>query len=349
MVLNKIWPQAPLYTAVYNPKTAPWAKQFRVKPSFLQKIPGAQSHHEWLAWLTPLAFESFDFSQFNVVISLTSAEAKGIITPPSVLHICYCLTPTRYLWSGKNLYENQGLRSWGLKLWGPYLRQWDQVAAQRPDMIVAISQTVQARIKKYYRRDSQVIYPPVDTKIFKNPQSIKVKKLSPAPFYLLVSRLVIYKQVAQAIDAFNRLPQKRLIIVGEGEEKARLQAMAGHNINFVGQLTDGELVSYYQSCQAVIFPGEEDFGLVAVEAAALGKPVIAYGKGGVAETVIHGQTGWLYAEQTASALKQAIVNFEKRRFKSSQCRQQALKFSEQRFIKQFKNFVEAAWKRYRRG
>ena len=343
IALNEIWPEAPLYTAVYNPDTARWANRFKVYPSFLQHIPGARTHHEWLAPLTPMAFEAFDFRQFDVVISLTSAEAKGIITGPQTLHICYCLTPTRYLWSGKSIYEKRGGRSWGLKILGSYLRQWDFVAAQRPDVMVAISQAVQERIRKYYAREAKLIYPPVDVKKFS--QKIPKSKKQTSPFYLLVSRLVSYKRVDLAIQAFNDL-SKKLVIIGEGEEQSRLRKLAKKNIRFVGRLTDKELVRYYQSCRAVIFPGEEDFGLVAIEAQAAGKPVIGYRHGGLTETVVHGKTGWLFSEPSSQALAQAVTSFENRKWSPALCQQQAKKFAKRKFQKTFQSFVEVQWQKH---
>jgi len=341
-VLHELWPKAPLYTALYNPETAPWADSFEIRTSFLQKIPGAKTRHQWLAWLAPLAFESFDFSDYQLVISVTSAEAKGIITPPGTIHICYCLTPTRYLWSGKTVYEEDGLRGWFLKIFGTGFRVWDFAAAQRPDQMVAISQTVKKRISKYYRRPARIIYPPLETNLL-----IKEKR-EEAPFYLLVSRLVKYKRVDLAIKAFNQLG-KRLVIVGQGEEERRLKALAKSKIIFVGQLTDEELVGYYQSCRALIFPSEEDFGLVSLEAQAMGRPVIGYIKGGAAETIIPGKTGLLFSKPTTGSLVKAVRTFESKAWQEMDCRQQAKKFSKNRFKKAFKALVEEEWHKHQQA
>ena len=338
-VLHEIWPKAPLYTALYNQETASWADSFNVKPSFLQKIPGAKTRHQWLAWLAPLAFESFDFSDYQVVISVTSAEAKGIITLPGTIHICYCLTPTRYLWSGKTIYEKDGLKGWFLKTFGIGFRVWDFAAAQRPDLMVAISQTVKRRIGKYYRRPARVIYPPLETNL------LKKEKGKDASFYLLVSRLVKYKRVDLAIKAFNQLG-KKLIIVGQGEEERRLKALAKSKIIFISQLTDKELVGYYQSCRALIFPSEEDFGLVSLEAQAMGRPVIGYIKGGAAETIIPGKTGLLFPKPTTASLIKAVRTFETKTWQEKDCRQQAKKFSKNKFKKSFKALVEEQWQKH---
>jgi len=339
--LHKIWPKAPLFTSVYNPKTAPWAKNFKVIPSFLQKIPGAKSRHEWLLPAMPRAFESFDFSNFDVVISITSAEAKGIITSPSTLHICYCLTPTRYLWSGKKDYE-VGWGGLGLKVFGPGLRQWDFVASKRPDIFLAISKIVQARIRKYYRRDAEIIYPP----FLKLP--ITNYQLPITNYYLIVSRLVPYKCIDLAVKAFNKLG-KNLIIIGQGMEKKSLTRIAKKNVKFIDRLTDEQLAGYYMSCRALVFPGKEDFGLTSLEAQSFGKPVIGIDRGGLTETVIHGKTGWLFEKQTVESLICAVKDFEKRKFSAKACQAQTSKFSEKTFIKKFKNKVEAAWQKHQKN
>jgi glycosyltransferase involved in cell wall biosynthesis len=347
-VLHEIFPQAPLYTAVYNPSSAPWARKFKVAPSFLNKFPGAKSHHEFYPWLTPLAFESFDFSPFEVVISLTSADAKGIITKPPTLHICYCLTPTRYLWSGYKDYFRSGLVRFLTKPVVNYLRGWDKIAAQRPDVYVAISKNVKRRIKKYYGRESVVIYPPVDMKKFEIRNS-KLEtnskfKIQNSKFFLVVSRLVPYKRVDIVVETFNKLGLP-LKIVGTGMEMRRLKRMAKPNIQFLGQLTDEELVGYYQKCQAVVFPQEEDFGLVPLEAQASGRPVIAFRGGGAMETVVEGKTGLLFSPQTAQVLAEAVERFKKLSFQPEDCRRNVEKFTKERFKKEFKNLVEEEWKK----
>lgn len=344
MALHELWPEASLYTAVYNPDTAAWAKDLTVRTSFLQNFPFAKGRHEWFAWATPWAFESFDFSDFEVVVSVTSAEAKYIVTPPQTLHICYCLTPTRYLWSGKKIYERQGILGLGLRLLGPRLRQADYLAAQKPDYLVAISQTVRARIKKYYNREAEMIYPPVDVDQFKFEKPAQ----SQEDYYLVVSRLVRYKRVDLAIRAFNRLGRK-LVIVGTGEEEKKLKSLAKRNIVFAGQLTDKELVRYYRGCRAVIFPGEEDFGLVSIEAQALGKPVIAFNKGGVTETVISGKTGEFFKKPDYQSLAKVVKKLGSKTYKPKNCRDQALKFSKELFQVKFRKLVEAKWQQHRKA
>ncbi len=349
LALHQIWPQAPLYTSVYNPKTAPWAKVFRVIPSFLQNFPGAKSNHEFFAPLMPLAFESFNFDDYDVVISVTSEAAKGIITKPKTLHLCYCLTPTRYLWSGYEEYLRNSFQRLASNILINYLRQWDLVAAQRPDDYVAISQTVKERIKKYYGRESEVVYPPVDTEKFQIPenkfQTNQKYKIQNFRYFLVVSRLVKYKKIDLVIEVFNELGWE-LKIVGTGREMNKLKRLAGPKIEFLGHLTDEVLLDYYQNCQAVIFPQEEDFGIVALEAQACGRPVVAFRAGGATETILEGKTGLFFYPQTKEALKETINNLVTSQFEAGDCRRQAEKFSQERFTKEFKNLVEEKWRNF---
>lgn len=335
LALHEIWPNAPLYTGVYNPETAKWAKDFDIHTTFLQKLPFAKTKHEWYPWLMTIGFETLNFDEYDVVISLTSAEAKGIITKPNTLHICYCLTPTRYLWSHKDLYL--GSRGKLFKIIASpvfsYLRAWDQVAATRPDYYVSISKNVQQRVKKYYQRESELIYPPVGTEwVMGN----VVHHTSP---FLVVSRLVPYKRVDLAIKACNKLRQP-LVIVGEGSEKSRLQKIAGGNVKFISGLTDKELVRYYQSCRALIMPQEEDLGLAALETQSCGKPVIAFAKGGALETVIEGKTGEFFNKQTIKSLAETLARFDERRYNRASIIRHAKKFGKEKFKKEFKKFVE---------
>jgi len=345
LALHQIFPQAPLYTAVYNPKTAPWAKNFQVIPSFLQKFPFAKNHHEIYPWLTSLAFESFNFDFFDIVISVTSAEAKGIITKPSTLHICYCLTPTRYLWSGYQDYFRQPIFKFLSQPVVSYLRSWDQVTAQRVDQYLAISENVRRRIKKYYNRQSTVIYPPVDTKKLKAQNS--KRKTQKDSFFLIVSRLVPYKRVDTAVKAFNKL-KLPLIIVGDGVERKCLERLANKNIKFLGQnLTEAQLLGYYQNCRALILPGEEDLGLAVLEAQACGRPVIAFKRGGARETVVEGKTGEFFYPQKWEILAKTVSQFDEKRYNLEDCRKNALKFDQEIFKKKFRRLIEKIWQKHR--
>lgn len=339
--LHTLFPKAPLYTSVYNQKTAPWAKVFKVKTSFLQKIPLARRFHEYFAILMPAAFESFDFSQYDLVISITSEAAKGIRTSGKTIHLCYCLTPTRYLWSGYDKYfENPLLRIISYPMvW--YLRRWDKKAAKRPDIMVAISKEVQKRIKRYYKRDVQVIYPPVQIPHAKFQVLSKRSKypIQNFQYFLVVSRLVPYKRIDLAIKAFNEL-QLPLKIIGTGSEFFKLKQMSGPTIEFLGNLTDEQLLGYYKKCVALIFPGFEDFGLVIVEVQRFGKPVIAYRGGGAVETMMHGKTGLLFYPQTKKALVDAVKRLKKKKFNPKISKQNAMRFNETTFIKNLKRIIQ---------
>jgi len=333
--LHQLWPKAPLYTAVYYPPGAPWSAKFKVIPSFLNKFPFAQKHHELYPWLTPLAFESFDFSDFDLVVSVTSAEAKGILTKPGTKHLCYCLTPTRYLWSSYEQYfPSRFLKTLSQPL-VKRLREWDKVASQRPDVYLAISKTVQKRIKKYYQRDAQVVYPPVGTDKF-FPAKTKTSK---DHYFLVVSRLVPYKKIDLVVEAFNQLGWP-LKIIGTGSEMLGLKKMAQKNIEFLEQLTDKDLLSYYQNCRALLFPQVEDFGLVSLEAQACGKPVIAFSGGGALETVVEGKTGTFFKPQTAAALIKKMKEFDEKKYQADACRQNAQRFDQKTFLKNFYQQIE---------
>jgi glycosyltransferase involved in cell wall biosynthesis len=329
LALHQIFPDAPLFTSVYNQKSAPWAKVFNIKTSFLQKFPFASSLHEFYAPLMPIAFESFNFEDFDLVISLTSEAAKGIITKPQTLHICLCLTPTRYLWSGyEDYFKNPLIRFLSKPVVG-YLRYWDKIASQRPDIYLAISTEVKNRIKKYYQRTSEIILLPVD--------SLKeVRDRVNEDYYLIVSRLVYYKRIEIAIKAFNTLGIK-LKIVGMGSEEQNLKSIAGENIEFLGNLKDEKLSVYYKSCKGLIFPGREDFGLVMVEAQSFGKPVLAFRGGGAMDIIKEGVTGEFFESQTEESLVTAMEKFINKRYNAKLCIQNAEKFS-------FDNFNQSLMK-----
>lgn len=336
--LHKLFPDAPLYTSVYNPNTAEWASIFpKVIPSFLNNLPLARIRHDLYTPLMPIAFESFDFSEYDLVISVTSEAAKGIITKPGTIHVCYCLTPTRYLWSGYEEYLGGIRKILSAPLVG-YLRKWDKIAAQRPDAIVGISRTVSNRIKRYYSREHTVIYPPVNTKQFTKLLHKGVVSSKERP-YLCVARLVPYKRVDLVVSVFNRL-KKPLVIVGTGSEEWKLKRIAKLNISFTGQISDTELAEYYRNARAVIFPQEEDFGIVAVEAQSMGTPVIAYKKGGAIETITT-KTGVFFENQNAESLSRAIERFENIDIKREDCIKNAQKFSRKKFLKNFGKLVSS--------
>lgn len=336
LALHEIWPDAPLYTAVYDPGRAPWANVFDVRPSFLQHFPLAKSHHELYPWLTQMAFESFSFDQYDVIISVTSAEAKAVITKPHTIHVCYCLTPTRYLWSGYETYQDaaRGLVKHLHRWMAPRLRNWDMVASSRPDYYIAISHRVKQRIEKYYKRTvEKVIYPPVDVDKY----SVK----SDGDYFLVVSRLVGYKRIDAIIRAFNALGLP-LVIVGDGYARSELTHLAGPTIRFVtNHLTDDELAAYYGNCRAFISMADEDFGIAAVEAQAAGKPVISFSESGTSEIVKHGVVGMLFWPQTSEALMETLKQFDTMKIDARACITNASRFSRERFMSQIKSTVEA--------
>ena len=329
LALHEMFPKAPLYTSVYDVEHASWAKVFpKIKTSFLQNIPFAKTNHEFFPILMPLAFESFDFSKFDLVISVTSEAAKGIKTGPKTYHVCYCLTPTRYLWSGYNQYFKGDTFKALTKPIVSILRRWDKKAANRPDKIIAISTEVQKRIKKYYSRESEIVFPPVSV------SSYKSKKIKNKEYFLLVSRLDYgYKKVDLAIKAFNKL-NLPLVIVGTGRLENKLKSLAKKNILFTGRLDEKELKKYYQNAKALIMPQEEDFGIVAVEAQGYGVPVIAFQDGGAHDTVIDGKTGILFESQTVKSLMRAVKKFAKMRFSERILTSNAERFSKKVFKKQ---------------
>ena len=356
LAIHQIFPEAPLYTSVFAEEKAKWAKIFpQVIPSFLQKFPWAKTKNHWYALLMPLAFEQFNFDDYDIVISVTSGEAKGIITKPKTLHLCYCVTPTRFLWvePGYKEYQHFGIFNKLVHTLKPpflsLLKKWDEVAAQRPDAYAAISKAVAQRILKYYCRQVKIIYPFVDTKFFK-PGKKSCPKNS---YFLVVGRLVPYKKVDIAIEACQKLGLP-LKIVGQGPDFKSLKKKANSClkngqplVEMLGLVDDKKLLNLYQNCQALIMPQEEDFGLVPLEAQACGKPVIAFGKGGAKETILEGKTGIFFDKQTPDSLAGALKKFENYQFSSRLIRSHAEKFCLEKFKKEFKAWVIQEYKKYR--
>jgi len=358
--LHEMYPDAPLFSAVYDKKHAAWADEFTVHPSFLNAFPFAKTHHELYPWLTPLSFETFSFDAYDVVISVTSAEAKSIITKPETLHICYCLTPIRYLWSGHDTYVEHtgfgalsGIARFLFTRLTPTLRRWDKIASNRPDTYVAISNVVKKRIEKYYKRSvDAVIYPPVDTSIFQLKKSSEDYSLpfKKGSYYLTASRLVPYKRTDIIVDACTQkgLP---LLVIGRGSCLSDLKARAGTTVEFIDRyLTDSELSLYHRNCRAFLYAAEEDFGITLVEAQAAGKPVIAFQKGGASEIIENGVTGYLYTKQTKQSLFEAIQLFEKgKHIQEDACRANAKRFDREHFKKEFQEYVEHAYQVYKKS
>lgn len=335
LALHKLFPQAPLYTSVYDEKNARWAQVFDVRTSFLQKAEALRGYNDKLPFLMPLAFESFNFDDFELVISVTSEAAKGILTKPGTSHICYCLTPTRYLWSSYDEYFRNGLFRLISKPAVSYLKNWDKIAAQRPDRYIAISAEVSSRINKYYGRESKVIYPPVTLE--KNKTEVERSER----YYLLVSRFSrgsYYKKVELAIKAFNRSGEK-LLVVGSGPMLGDLKKLGNSNIEFLGEVSDQRLGKLYAGALSLIFPGKEDFGLVIAEAQSFGTPVIAYKEGGATEIIEEGVSGELFEHQTQDSLLEALKRFEGKSYNKADIKRNSERFSFENFKTEFLNFV----------
>jgi len=292
----------------------------------------------------PLAIESFDLSKYDIVISDSASFAKGVITRPKTLHICYCHTPTRYAWDDSHKY----IREFGypsfiqriIPFFLNYLRIWDEQASQRPDKFIANSEFVAWRIKKYYHQEAIVIPPPVKSDLFYVSPKID-------DFFLVVGRLLPYKRIDIVVEAFNKLGWP-LKIVGGGPEFKKLQKMAGPSIEFLGLISDEKLRGLYAGCQAFIFPQEEDFGIVALEAMASGRPVIAYQAGGALEIIKDGESGIFFKEQSVDSLIEALKRFRLTFFDSKKIREESLKFDKEIFKKKIKDFVEDSWQKYLR-
>ncbi len=334
-VLHDLYPQAPIYTSIYDPRAMPaFYRRWDIRTSFMQRLPFAKRHHQHFMPLYPLAFEQFDLMEYDLVISNASAFCHGVLTHSHARHICYCLTPTRFVWNYHEYVRNENVGFFARRLLPLLLNQlrlWDRVAADRVDEFIAISAAVAARIAKYYQRSSVVIHPPVDCSSFQPAAAVD-------DYYLVVSRLVPYKRVDLAVRAFNELGLP-LLIAGDGRDRARLQRLARPNVRFLGRVSERALRDLYARCQALIFPGEEDFGLTPLEAQASGRPVIAYAAGGALETIVDGQTGLFFSERTPQSLVEAVRRLRATDFDPEAIRRQALRFDVAVFRERFQAFV----------
>jgi len=340
--MHKLFPTAPIYTLFSDPEGIPdELEDALIEPSLLQRFPGApRSYQTWLP-LYPYAVEQFDLSDFDIVISLSHAAAKGVLTHAGQTHMCYCYTPMRYIWDHYQTYLNtlrmSKFRELAFRMTATFLRQWDYASAQRVDHFIAISETVKERIERIYGRKALTIYPPVDTGFFTPlPEEKRANE-----YFLLVGRFVAYKGIELVIDAFNELDEP-LLIVGDGPLRERLVRRARNpRIEFLGTTTDAELKVLYQNALAVMFPALEDFGLVPVEAMACGTPVIGLGQGGCAESVTDGVTGVLYPEQTVAALDNALSRFREIAFDRNAIRERAQAFDTTVFTHKMRQAVES--------
>ncbi|MCK5219354.1 glycosyltransferase [bacterium] len=337
-VLCELYPQADIYTLLYEPKNiSPIIRGHRVITSFIQNLPKARQYYRNYLPLFPAAVEQFDLRPYDLVISSSHCVAKGAITQPGTPHICYCHTPMRYAWEQYHEYfpaKSRGrLKSFFISLAISRLRLWDRVSAGRVDAFIANSHHVARRIKKYYGRPSEVVHPPVDAGGFRIGRE-------PGGFYLVVSALVPYKRVDRAIAACNEL-KLPLTVVGSGPEKKRLERLAGPTVKFLEKTGTEKLVELYAQCRAFIFPGEEDFGITPLEAMASGRPVIAYDKGGVRETVIPGKTGIFFNQPTPASLMEAIQASQNIVWDTEEIRSRAMQFNRSRFKQELADTIKA--------
>ncbi|MFH0819341.1 MAG: glycosyltransferase [Patescibacteria group bacterium] len=340
---QQIWPEAPTYVVVYNPKQA--NKIFAnkdIRTSFIQKLPWGVKKYKWYMPFYPAAVEDYDLSDYDVILSSNSAFAKGIITKPKTLHICYCHTPTRFLWSDTHSYIKElGVSKIVKKILPIFLsniRQWDRLAAERVDKYISNSSLVKKRIEKYYHRDSDIIYPPVEVEKF-------ALNNETGDYFLAGGRIVPYKRFDIIVDAFNRLGRP-LKIFGDGPELNALKARAKKNIEFLGRVDDQEKMKLYQNALAYINPQEEDFGITMLESMASGRPVIAYDAGGAKEIINTNLTGILFAEQTWEDLADAVVKFDSATYTPSEIRKYAEQFNISHFKQSIEQYVEQAYQEF---
>ncbi len=370
LALHEVFPQAPVFVGLHDLSRLPEPfRRLDVRSTWLQRVPGAPQHHRLLVPLMPLAFGRVDLRGYDMVVSSSHACAKGVSVPAGAIHVCYCHTPMRYAWDLQDEYlaALPAVARPPARVALARLRRWDRASAQRVDYFIANSHHVAGRIRRHYGRDAAVIYPPVDTDFFtpvggladestQSAQSTRSTQSSRSTtrssvdcadredradcedFYLVVSRLVPYKRVDVVVEAFNRL-DRPLVVVGDGPERRRLQAMARPHVHFAGEVSESALRGYYRRCRALVFAGEEDFGIVPVEAQACGRPVIAYGGGGVLESVLPGVTGCFFREQTVDALIGAVRAADAMGFDRASIRQHAERFSVRRFEDEVTEFI----------
>ncbi|MCI0599708.1 MAG: glycosyltransferase [Beijerinckiaceae bacterium] len=335
----KLFPEADIFTHVYDPAAvSETIRRHEVHTTFINSLPFARRYYKKYLPLMPIALEQIDLRGYDLVISSESGPAKGVIPPASSIHICYCHSPMRYTWN--MFHDYRGRAGLLTKLVMPplahYLRSWDVIASTRVDHFVANSKTVAARIAKYHRREAKVIHPPVDVDLFDSVPATDVEE-----YYLLAGELVAYKRPELAVEAFNSV-RRRLIVIGGGEMLTQIRKMAGPTVTVLGSQPFEVLRHHYARCRALIFPGEEDFGIVPVEVMASGRPVIAYRRGGLTETVIEGISGLFFEDQSVAAIERAIHKFEQMHFDQKTIKAQAQKFRSDRFASEFTAIVELA-------
>ncbi len=344
-VFHDLYPDAPIYTLLHDPETmGPATAGWDIRTSFLQRLPGAKRFHRKLFPLMPLAVERLDLREYDLVISASSAWVKNVKPAPGATHICYCYSPARFLWHWSKEYVSSlpagPIGRSLVRATLPALRRWDKRGTRRVTGFVAISQAVHERIRRYFERDSVIIHPPVDTDRF-----LPVDEEE--DYFLIVGNLNRYKRVDLAIEAFNHL-KLPLVVIGRGPEYERLRKLAGPTVQLLGWREDDEVAHHVARCRAFLMPQEEDFGIAPLEAQSAGRPVIAYAAGGALETIVDGQTGLLFAQQTPTALCEALYRFEQLTFDKEACRCNALRYGVERFKGQFGDFVDEVYRQRQR-
>ncbi len=337
--LHSIFPEAPIYTSIYEAEIMP--KNYRhwdIQTSFLQKIPAKKRTHRFFLPWYPMAFESFDLSEYELVISSSSAFAHGVITHPEALHICYSHTPMRYAWMSSSYLERENMPASVRTLLAPTLhklRGWDANASMRVDHYIANSRIVAGRIEKYYRRKCDIVFPPIDTEAFALAEDAE-------DYYLIAARFAPYKRLDLAIEACNKM-RRKLVVVGSGRQEKHLRELAGPTVEFQGRVDFGTLVNIMSRCKAYIMPGQEDFGISPVEANACGRPVIAYDAGGARDSQREGVTGVLFEQQTVESLCEAIERLETMNFDPHRIREHAMQFDKEVFRESILRIVDEQW------
>ena len=341
-VLARHFHASPIYTSIYAQDRMPaHFRAWDIRPLWLDKLPAIHSRHQLFLPLYPLAWHSLRLADCDVILSNKSGFCHGFQFDERSLHICYCLTPTRYVWQLDHYLDGEGLGCAAKLVLKPliaWLRRWDYAAAQRVSHFIAISSAVKERIRRFYNRDAAIIFPPVDTARFQPASAQDIE-----PYYLIVSRLIPYKRIDLAVQAATelRLPLK---IAGAGRDLNRLRAMAGDTVSFLGYVPDAELPRLMAHCQALIFPGLEDFGITPVQAQAAGRPVIAFGGGGALDTVLPGTTGEFFPHAAVDSLKEVWRSFDPEAYNPEAIRNYALRFDTSIFVERISAFVEQAWR-----
>ena len=349
MALHAAFPQAPLFTSIYCPRSARWARDFVVIPSWLQKIQFKCQLRKWLVWLMPIAFESFSLDSFEIVISVTSAAAKGVLTKPHQLHLCYLLTPPRFVYQSQKIlfaahpWLKLPLVSQLATLALKSFAQWDKIAITRPDVIVPISRRVSLQTQKNYSlKTSQPIYLPVENSFFSTSLSTSHSPPTSESYVLLISRLVPYKNIDQAIIACETMGQK-LVVIGSGSDWAYLNSFKKTKTEFLGQVTNEQRLKYMQNSMCVLIPGEEDFGIVALEANALGKPVIIHHASGAAELITDSLHGVHLTTGSSQEIIIAIQKIRQHQWDPMVLRKNVEKYDTTSFVRQFRMTIDQYW------